>query len=58
MKERQDRLEEACALIRKLFMAEQEPVDFQGQYYRLERAPLSPGCYQEPHVPDHDWRQR
>ena len=50
MKERQDRLEEACALIRKLF-TEQEPVDFQGQYYRLERAPLSPGCYQEPHVP-------
>ena len=57
MKERQDRLEEACALIRKLF-TEQEPVDFQGRYYRLERAPLSPGCYQEPHVPDHDWRKR
>ena len=50
MKERQDRLEEACALIRKLFTAE-EPVDFQGQYYRLERAPLSPGCYQKPHLP-------
>ena len=50
MKERQDRLEEACELIRKLFTAE-EPVDFQGQYYRLERAPLSPGCYQKPHLP-------
>ncbi len=50
MKERQDRLEEACALIRKLFTAE-EPVDFQGQYYRLERAPLAPGCYQKPHIP-------
>jgi len=50
MKERQDRLEEACELIRKLFTAE-EPIDFQGQYYRLERAPLSPGCYQKPHLP-------
>jgi F420-dependent oxidoreductase-like protein len=50
MKERQDRLEEACELIRKLF-TEAEPVDFQGQYYRLERAPLSPGCHQKPHVP-------
>ncbi len=30
MKERQDRLDEACELIRKLFTAE-EPVDFQGQ---------------------------
>ena len=50
MKERQDRLEEACALIRRLFTAD-EPVDFQGEYYRLERAPLAPGCYQQPHVP-------
>ena len=50
MKERQDRLEESCELIRKLF-TEAEPVDFQGQYYRLERAPLSPGCHQKPHVP-------
>ncbi|MEM7028943.1 MAG: LLM class flavin-dependent oxidoreductase [Chloroflexota bacterium] len=50
LKERQDRLEEACALIRKLFMAE-EPVDFQGQYYQLERAPLAPGCYQKPATP-------
>ena len=50
MKERQDRLEEACALIRRLFTAA-EPVDFQGEYYRLERAPLAPGCYQQPHVP-------
>ena len=50
MKERHDRLDEACELIRKLF-TEQEPVDFRGQYYRLERAPLSPSCYQTPHVP-------
>ena len=57
MKERQDRLEEACALIRKLFTADQ-PVDFQGQYYRLERAPLSPGQLPEAARPDHDRRQR
>ena len=50
MKERQDRLEEACALIRRLFTAG-EPVDFRGEYYRLQRAPLAPGCYQQPHVP-------
>ncbi|MEM7124830.1 MAG: LLM class flavin-dependent oxidoreductase [Chloroflexota bacterium] len=50
LKERQDRLEEACILIRKLFTAE-TPVDFQGRYYRLENAPLSPGCYQKPAIP-------
>ena len=50
MKERHDRLDEACELIRKLF-TEEEPVNFRGQYYRLERAPLSPGCYQRPHLP-------
>jgi alkanesulfonate monooxygenase SsuD/methylene tetrahydromethanopterin reductase-like flavin-dependent oxidoreductase (luciferase family) len=50
MKERQDRLEEACELIRKLFSAV-GPVDYKGQYYRLEQAPLSPGCHQNPHVP-------
>ena len=50
MHERQDRLEEACELIAKLFTQE-EPVDFQGKYYRLERAPLAPGCYQKPRIP-------
>ena len=50
MQERQDRFEEACALIRALFRAS-GPVDFRGRYYQLDQAPLSPGCYQQPHVP-------
>jgi alkanesulfonate monooxygenase SsuD/methylene tetrahydromethanopterin reductase-like flavin-dependent oxidoreductase (luciferase family) len=50
MRERSDRFEEACALIRALFTAE-KPVDFNGHYYQLDQAPLSPGCYQEPHIP-------
>ena len=50
MKERQDRLQEACELIRKLFTAD-GPVDYSGRYYRLDQAPLSPGCYQEPLIP-------
>ncbi len=50
MRERSDRLEEACALIRALFTAK-GPVDFDGHYYQLVHAPLSPGCFQEPHIP-------
>ena len=50
MKERSDRFQEACELIRKLFTAD-GPVDYNGNYYRLDQAPLSPGCYQEPHIP-------
>lgn len=50
MRERSDRFEEACALIRALFTAD-GPVDFDGRYYRLDQAPLSPGCVQEPHIP-------
>lgn len=50
MRERQDRFEEACALIRQLFTAK-DPVDFKGQYYQLDQAPLSPGCVQQPHIP-------
>ena len=49
-RERQDRLDESCALIRKLFTAD-GPVDYNGRYYRLDQAPLSPGCYQKPHIP-------
>ncbi len=47
MKERQDRFEEAVELIRALFRSG-ESVDFQGEYYRLDSAPLSPGCYADP----------
>ena len=38
MKERQDRFEEAVELIRALFRSG-EPVDFQGEYYRLDSRP-------------------
>ena len=50
MKERQDRFQEACELLRLLFTAD-GPVDYRGKYYHLDQAPLSPGCYQKPHVP-------
>ena len=50
MRERQDRFEEACSLIRAL-LTSGEPVDFSGEYYRLERAPLSPASFQRPHLP-------
>ena len=50
MKERSDRFQEACELIRELFTAN-GPVDYNGRYYRLDQAQLSPGCYQEPHIP-------
>ena len=50
MRERQDRLEESCSLIRTLFTSN-EPVTFQGNYYSLDEAPLAPGCFQKPHIP-------
>ena len=50
MKERQDRFQEACELIRLMFTAD-GPVDYRGQYYQLDQAPLEPGCYQTPHTP-------
>lgn len=50
MRERQDRFQEACELIRMMFTAD-GPVDYNGTYYQLDQAPLSPGCYQKPHTP-------
>ena len=47
MKERQDRFEEACELIR-LLIRSKDPVSFDGRYYRLDAARLSPGSYAEP----------
>lgn len=47
MKERQDRLEEACELIR-LLIRNDHPVDYRGQYYQLDQARLSPGSHGEP----------
>ncbi len=47
MKERQDRFEEACELIRLLIRSE-DPVSFDGTYYQLDGARLSPGSYSEP----------
>jgi F420-dependent oxidoreductase-like protein len=50
IKERSDRLEEACALIKALFTAN-GPVDFEGRYYHLDTAPFAPRCVQQPHPP-------
>ena len=46
MRERSDRLEEACQVLRMLLGAD-GPVDFNGQYYNLDQAQLAPGCYKE-----------
>ncbi len=50
MRERSDRLEEACKLIKELFTAD-DLVDFDGNYYQLQQAPFSPKGVQQPHVP-------
>jgi F420-dependent oxidoreductase-like protein len=50
LKERSDRLEEACALIKALFTSE-GPVSYTGHYYRLVNAPFAPKCAQTPHPP-------
>ncbi|MCL0029250.1 LLM class flavin-dependent oxidoreductase [Dehalococcoidia bacterium] len=50
LRERSDRFEESCALIRSLFTSE-TPVDFDGTYYNLKNAPLAPGSVQKPHIP-------
>ena len=50
LRERSDRFEESCALIRTLLSSE-EPVNFKGKYYSLENAPLSPRSVQKPHIP-------
>lgn len=47
MKERQDRFEEACELIR-LLIRSKDPVSFNGAYYQVDEARLSPGSYSEP----------
>jgi alkanesulfonate monooxygenase SsuD/methylene tetrahydromethanopterin reductase-like flavin-dependent oxidoreductase (luciferase family) len=50
MKERSDKFEEACELIKILFTSK-NAVDYEGKYYQLDQAPMSPGCYQSPHIP-------
>ena len=50
MRDRSDRLEEACALIKRLFLAE-GLVDFDGRHYKLNQAPFAPKCVRQPHVP-------
>ncbi|MDC0068843.1 LLM class flavin-dependent oxidoreductase [Gammaproteobacteria bacterium] len=47
MKERQDRLEEAANMVRQMFRSN-APVTFNGKYYTLDDAPLSPGSYGDP----------
>lgn len=44
MKERQDRFEESCELMR-LLIRNNVPVDFDGKYYQLDHAQLSPGNF-------------
>ena len=44
MKERQDRFEEACEMLRLLIRSD-EPVDYRGTYYEADNARLSPGSY-------------
>ncbi|MBY8986478.1 MAG: TIGR03560 family F420-dependent LLM class oxidoreductase [Candidatus Lokiarchaeota archaeon] len=50
VRERCDRLEEAVELIKKLFTAEGS-VDYNGRYYKLDKAHFAPACIQKPHVP-------
>ena len=50
MRERSDRLEEACKLLKTLFTAE-GLVDFDGKYYKLHQAPFEPKSVQQPHPP-------
>lgn len=51
LKERCDRLEEALAVIKALFNAGGETVNYQGKYYSLKDSPLNPPCAQTPHLP-------
>ena len=48
MRERQDRFEEACRMLRTILHATNQRVTFDGQYYALDDAPLSPGSYRAP----------
>lgn len=48
MKERQDRFEEACKMLRSIIHNDGARVTFNGQYYSLDDAPLSPGSYNSP----------
>lgn len=50
VRERCDRLEEAVELIRLLF-TNKGPIDYNGRYYKLNKAYFSPPCTQKPHVP-------
>lgn len=47
MRERLDRLDEACEVLRQLWT--QERSNFKGSYYQLSDAPLSPKPLQDPH---------
>ena len=47
MRERLERLDEACTVIRSLWT--QERSDFTGRYYQLSNAPLDPKPVQKPH---------
>ena len=49
MRERSDRLEEACELVHKLFnSSDGEVVNYEGKYYSLKNAPFSPKGVRKP----------
>jgi F420-dependent oxidoreductase-like protein len=50
VRERQDRLEEATAMIKMLFDGE-PPMNFNGKHYRLQNAVFLPKSVQKPHPP-------
>ena len=56
MKERQDRFEEACEMLRTIFHAGNEPVTCDGRYYSLEEAPLSQRRHSTPELDEADAR--
>ena len=52
LKERCDRLEEALEVIKLLFTEGNGGfADYDGRYYQFDHCPLSPPCYQKPHLP-------
>ncbi len=50
IRERSDRLKEACKIMKILFAAE-DLVDFDSNYYKLYQAPFAPKSVQQPHPP-------
>ena len=56
LKERCDRLEEACEMLKLIFTAD-EPVSFNGRYYTLDNAPSEPSFYAKATHATTRWRK-